>query len=288
MGSGDISRPEGPFRTGDYPLFPGQLAGTLRVPRTRTAHGVCLLQIERNMSEYHSNVSLDPPRLRACWRNSPARNRSSPPRPAFVTPAIAVLTPTARSRSMASIERWEFVRPSSPGWLGAGFAGCAAVLLMQWWMNAVDYPLLISGKPLFSLPANIPITFELIVLFSALTAFGGTLVLNQLPQFWHPVFSCERFRRVTADGFFLSIDAKDPKFSTLRPRNSSRHSEPRRWKPVTIRGPESVSRRPSFGLGHLQPSSPYYPRSGSPRYEARLLRSRGFTPFRTWLSSPGI
>ena len=39
---------------------------------------------------------------------------------------------------------------------------------MQWWMNAVNYPLVISGKPLFSLPANIPITFELIVLFAAL------------------------------------------------------------------------------------------------------------------------
>ena len=84
------------------------------------------------------------------------------------------------------------IRPTILPWLvlGAGFTGCAAALLMQWWMNAVDYPLLISGKPLFSFPANIPITFELIVLFSALTAFGGTLVLNRLPQFWHPVFSC--------------------------------------------------------------------------------------------------
>ena len=36
--------------------------------------------------------------------------------------------------------------------------------LMQWWMNAVNYPVNVSGKPLFSLPANIPITFELIVL----------------------------------------------------------------------------------------------------------------------------
>ena len=39
---------------------------------------------------------------------------------------------------------------------------------MQWWMNAVDYPLLISGKPLFSLPANIPVTFELTILLRAL------------------------------------------------------------------------------------------------------------------------
>ena len=48
-----------------------------------------------------------------------------------------------------------------------GLAGFATALLMQWWMNAIDYPFLISGKPLFGLPANIPITFELTVLFAA-------------------------------------------------------------------------------------------------------------------------
>ena len=52
---------------------------------------------------------------------------------------------------------------------------------MQWWTNAVDYPMNISGKPLFSLPANIPVAFELIILFSALTAFAGVLMLNCLP-----------------------------------------------------------------------------------------------------------
>ena len=83
---------------------------------------------------------------------------------------------------------------------------------MQWWMNAVDYPLNISGKPLFSLPANIPITFELIVLLSAFGAFGAVLVLNLLPQFWHWVFAGGAFRRATTDGFFISIEATDPKF----------------------------------------------------------------------------
>ena len=71
---------------------------------------------------------------------------------------------------------------------------------------------MISGKPLFSLPANIPVTFELIVLFSALTAFFGALVLNLLPQYWHFAFSSRRFARATADGFFISIEARDPKF----------------------------------------------------------------------------
>jgi len=96
--------------------------------------------------------------------------------------------------------------------LGAGMAGAATALLLQWWTNAIDYPLLISGKPLFSLPANIPIVFELIVLFSAIAAFVGTLALNRLPQFWHPASAAERFGRATTDGFFLFIEAADRKF----------------------------------------------------------------------------
>ena len=112
-------------------------------------------------------------------------------------------------------------RPTFLPWLvlGAGTAGLAVALLMQWWMNAIDYPLLISGKPLFSLPANIPVTFELIVLFSGLTAFFGTLALNGLPQFAHPVLGNRRFRRATTDGFFISIDAHDPQFDEARTRS---------------------------------------------------------------------
>ncbi|NUQ61612.1 MAG: DUF3341 domain-containing protein [Pirellulales bacterium] len=110
------------------------------------------------------------------------------------------------------------IRPTVLPWmvLAGGVAGAAAALLMQWWMNAVDYPYIISGKPLFSLPAFIPVTFELIVLFSALTAFVGVLALNQLPQLWHPVFQSRRFARATSDGFFLSIEARDPKFEESR------------------------------------------------------------------------
>jgi mono/diheme cytochrome c family protein len=96
--------------------------------------------------------------------------------------------------------------------LVGGLAGGTIALLMQWWMNAVDHPHLVSGKPLFSLPANIPITFELIVLVAALAAFGGTMALGRLPQFLHFVFRARRFARVTTDGFFISIAAGDPKF----------------------------------------------------------------------------
>ncbi len=96
--------------------------------------------------------------------------------------------------------------------LAGGLIGGAVGLLMQWWMNAIDYPLVISGKPLFSIPANIPVMFELTVLCAAIGAFLGMLVMNGLPALYHPLLTNDRFRRATADRFFISIEADDPKF----------------------------------------------------------------------------
>lgn len=118
------------------------------------------------------------------------------------------------------IERAMGVRRTVLPWLvlGAGITGGLVALGLQWWTNAVDYPFLISGKPYFSLPANIPVMFELIVLFSGLTAFLGNIILNRLPEFSHSTFSVERFRQATTDGFFISIDAADPKFDEAAAR----------------------------------------------------------------------
>ncbi|QDT95152.1 quinol:electron acceptor oxidoreductase subunit ActD [Gimesia aquarii] len=98
---------------------------------------------------------------------------------------------------------------------GCGLTGGTIAVGMQYWMNAVDYPFLISGKPLFSIPASIPITFELSVLLAAFGAFLGMLGLNQLPKLYNPIFKSEAFRRVTNDRFFVSMDAKDAKFSEI-------------------------------------------------------------------------
>jgi hypothetical protein len=103
--------------------------------------------------------------------------------------------------------------------LAGGVTGGGLALLMQWWMNAHDYPLVFSGKPLFSLPANIPVLFELTILFSALGAFLGMLAFNLLPEYSHPLFSSEAFRRATQDRFFISIEARDPKFDAGRVRD---------------------------------------------------------------------
>ncbi len=90
-----------------------------------------------------------------------------------------------------------------------GALGTLAALAMQGWMNGIDYQYVVSGKPLFSIPQQIPIVFELTVLFSSLTAFGSMFVFNDLPRFYHPVFRSERFRRVTDDRFFICIQADD-------------------------------------------------------------------------------
>lgn len=106
------------------------------------------------------------------------------------------------------------IRPTLLPWivLCGGFAGFCGGLLMQGWMNAVDYPFLISGKPFFSIPASIPVAFELTILLSAFASFGGMLALNGLPRFYRPHFRSDRFRRVTADRFFISIDGRDRQF----------------------------------------------------------------------------
>jgi hypothetical protein len=110
------------------------------------------------------------------------------------------------------------IRPTILPWLvlGGGLLGLAGGLAMQWFTNSYDYPVIISGKPFFSLPAFVPVIFEMAVLCSALTAIFGMLLLNRLPMLYNPLFRSERFRRVTSDRFFVVIDASDPQFDEAR------------------------------------------------------------------------
>ncbi len=112
---------------------------------------------------------------------------------------------------------------------GLGVMGCVTGLALVWWANAADparfgfvpthfqgYDFVISGKPVFSLPANIPVIFELTVLLAALGAVIGMLAMNNLPRHHHALFAVPRFRRVTNDRFFVAIDAADPRFDPVK------------------------------------------------------------------------
>lgn len=106
------------------------------------------------------------------------------------------------------------IKPTALPWItfAGGLTGCLIGLFMQVWMNAIDYPYIISGKPYISLPAFIPVTFELTILLASFGSFLGMLALNKLPKFSNPVFTNPRFDRATDDRFFLYIDAKDARF----------------------------------------------------------------------------
>lgn len=126
-----------------------------------------------------------------------------------------------------------------------GIALCAVVigLGMQWYTNGGSiggvstdespvfpgYPFKISGKPYFSLPANIPVTFEVIVLSSAFATFFGMWFMNKLPLLSNPLLRISRFKRATNDKFFLMIKQDDAQFD-----RSSTESQLNQWGAVAI------------------------------------------------------
>jgi hypothetical protein len=92
------------------------------------------------------------------------------------------------------------------------FCGMATGFTLQYWASAIEYPLNIGGRPLATWPAFVIPSYELTILFSALTAAIGMIALNGLPQPYHPVFNVERFTMASSDKFFLVIEAEDAHF----------------------------------------------------------------------------
>jgi len=102
--------------------------------------------------------------------------------------------------------------------LASGLTFAAGGFLLQTWVHTTEYPLVISGKPMFSWQAFVPVTFELGVLGGALAAVFGMLGINQLSRHHHPLFTSQRFERVSDDRFFISIESVDPQYDAARTR----------------------------------------------------------------------
>ena len=102
---------------------------------------------------------------------------------------------------------------------GAGLLGTGTAYCLQYYVNGINYPLNVGGRPLNSLPSFIPVMFELTVLFASFGAMFGMFFLNGLPKPRRPIWNIERFRRASKDGFFLLVEARDPQFD----REGTRH-----------------------------------------------------------------
>lgn len=93
-----------------------------------------------------------------------------------------------------------------------GMAGGLGVLSLQFWAWAIHYPMNIGGRPHAVWPAWMVPTFEGTILLAALCGVVGMILLNGLPRPYHPAFNVERFARASQDGFFLAVEADDPRF----------------------------------------------------------------------------
>lgn len=107
------------------------------------------------------------------------------------------------------------IRNSKVGWFSfiGGATGYTSGMLMVWYMNAYDYPIVIGGKPMFSPFAAFPPSYELAILFGAFGSLFGMLFLNRLPRLYNPLLKNKRFSLVTHDRFFVVIECSDPKYS---------------------------------------------------------------------------
>lgn len=95
--------------------------------------------------------------------------------------------------------------------LGGAIAGASAALLMQFYVN-YDDPLNVGGRPVYAISAFAVVTFELTILFSALSMLVAMLWQNGLPRLNYPVFGAKRFHLASKDRFFLCVDAQDALF----------------------------------------------------------------------------
>ncbi len=100
-----------------------------------------------------------------------------------------------------------------------GILGAILGYGIQWWTNAVDFPINVGARPLNPIPSFVMITFETTVLFASLGAFLGVWAGSRLPMLWQPLFEVPGFERATDDRFFIGIDERDPLFQFERTRD---------------------------------------------------------------------
>ena len=112
-------------------------------------------------------------------------------------------------------------RNSLVGWvaLAGGAFMFINVVFLIWFTNAFDYPLIVGGKPMFSVPMTFVPAYIMMIMGGALGALVGMFGLNQLPRLHHPLLFKKRFESVSRDKFIIVIGANDKKFCATETRN---------------------------------------------------------------------
>ena len=93
-----------------------------------------------------------------------------------------------------------------------GLGGAALGLAFQIWTSAIDWPIIVGGKPFVSLPAFIPVTFECGVLLGGTMTLAALLAACGLPNLKTPVLD----RSLTNDRFGLYVPEYGPNWNEER------------------------------------------------------------------------
>jgi hypothetical protein len=94
----------------------------------------------------------------------------------------------------------------------AAVIGAAWGYFIQYWDEAIDYPLNVGGRPHNSWPAFIVSTFEFMLLVTIAAGLFALLASCRLPRLYHPIFNAAGFERASRDRFVLCVEARDPSF----------------------------------------------------------------------------
>ena len=122
----------------------------------------------------------------------------------------------------------EVLRPARRSWLpliigiGALF-GLVWGYFIQYWDEALNYPINVGGRPHNSWPAFMIGTFEFMLLCAIAAAFFGFLAFCRLPRLYDPIFAAPEFERASVDRFFLCVEAHDPRFEPQHIRRIFEH-----------------------------------------------------------------
>jgi len=139
------------------------------------------------------------------------------------------ITEAARKVASAGYSKWDVNSPypihgiekamkMKPSKLGIvtlifGLSGTVLALILMWWTMSIDYPMVIGGKPYFSLPAFIPVTFEVTVIMATVsTVIAMFAFFFGLPRNTHALHDTDYMKKVSRDHYGVVIEAIDPKF----------------------------------------------------------------------------
>ena len=100
--------------------------------------------------------------------------------------------------------------------LVASSIGCVLALGFQMWTSAVDWPMIVGGKPFLAIPAFIPVTFEVTVLLGGLATVAAFFARSKL----FPGKSAMQLDlRITDGHFIVAVESCDASLDIGRVRD---------------------------------------------------------------------